>query len=253
MKPTPADHTKLACVVYFALHVAVSLGGRVFGLDPQQMFWNPSAGLALALLTLLGPGFFPVVLVANLLTVFVAPEVPLWGLKLLLPAVFTINYTGMAWCIRRLVGPMPLLRNFRETLLLTLATGAAPVVASIGGAWLLQSGGLVLPDRFLPVAVRWWISDENGILTVVPGIMVFAAPIIRGKHGPRFRQWGPRRWVEIVAQVVALPACLWLVFSTSWLLEYHAFYLCFLPLIWICLKHGLPGAALATFGMTITP
>jgi PAS domain S-box-containing protein len=252
MKPTPADRTTLACVIYCALHVAVCSGASLLGLDPRQVFWNPSAGLALALLTLLGPGYFPIVLAANLLTAVSALAIPLWGVKLLLPVVFTANYAGIAWCIRRLVGPMPLLRDFRETLLLTLATGAAPVVFSIASGWLLQRNGLVASGRLLHTVVHYWVSDENGILTVVPAFMAFAAPLIGGKVGPRFFQWSFRKWVEIAAQVIALPVCLWMVFSTSWLLEYHAFYLCFFPLIWICLKHGFPGAALATSGMTIT-
>ncbi len=252
MKPAPADRTNLACAIYCVLHVATCLVASFLEFDPRQFFWNPSSGLALALLTLLGPRFFPVVLAANLLTGFVAPVFPVWWLKLLMPVVFTANYAGIAWCIRRLVGPVPLLRNFRDTLLLTLATGAAPVLPSIVCGWLLQLGGLVAPGQSLPLTVRWWISDENGILTIVPVIMVFAAPMVRGKSAPSFRQWAPRRWAEIAAQVVALPACMWIVFSTSCLLDYHAFYLCFLPLIWICLKHGLPGAALATSGMTLT-
>jgi PAS domain S-box-containing protein len=234
------------------LHIAACSAASLSGLSPQQLFWNPSAGLALALLTLLGPGFFPVVLGANLVTAFTASAVHVLWLRLLLPMVFTVNYSGIAWCIRRLVGPMPLLSNFHETLLLMLATCAAPVAVSIAAGRLLEIGGLIAAGRLLPVIGRWWISDENGILSIVPGIMVFAGPVIQGRSGPRVRKWSLRRWMEVAAQVVALPACVWLVFGTSWLLDYHAFYLCFLPLIWICMKHGLPGAALATAGMTIT-
>ena len=252
MKPTPAARTSLACAIYCVLHIAAHLAAGFLGLNFQQLFLNPASGLALALLTLLGPRFFPVVLAANLLTAFTVSALPTWWLKLLLPVIFTANYTGMAWCVRRLVGPMPLLRNFRETLLVMLATGAAPVAASIASGWLLQRGGVVASSRLLPLIVRWWISDENGILMVAPGFMVFAAPMILGKPAPRFLKWTTQRWAEFAAQIVALPACLWLVFSASWLLQYHAFYLCFLPLIWICLKHGFPGAALATSGMTVT-
>jgi PAS domain S-box-containing protein len=252
MKPTPATRTTLACAIYCVLHLAAHVAVGIYGLNPQQLFLNPASGLALAFLTLLGPRFFPVVLAANLLTACTATVLPVWWLNPLMAMIFTANYTGMAWCIRHLVGPMPLLRNFRETLLLTLATGAAPVAASIAGSWLLQGSGIIASDRLLPLIARWWISDENGILTVAPGFMVFAAPVICGKSVPHFLKWPLRRWAETAAQIVALPACLWLVFSTSWLLEYHAFYLCFLPLIWICLKHGLPGAALATSGMTVT-
>jgi len=106
MKPTPRPHRIRVCdLLHFECRssfIAIFLG-----FSPQQFFWNPASGLALALLTLLGPGFFPVVLAANLLTAFTASALPAWWLKLLLPVIFTANYTGMAWCVRRLVGPMP--------------------------------------------------------------------------------------------------------------------------------------------------
>jgi len=77
-------------------------------------------------------------------------------------------------------------------------------------------------------------------------------PLDSGKPAPRFSQWTWQKWAEIAAQLLALPACLWFVFSSNWLLAHHAFYLCFLPLIWICLKHGLAGATLATSALTIS-
>jgi len=252
MKHTPAVRVTLVCIVYCMLHVLTDRAASTFELSPHVAIWYLPGGLALALLTILGPRFFPVVLAADLLTAFTVSSTPLWWLKILLSVTFTANYTGMAWCIRRLVGPTPLLRDFRETLIVMLATGAAPVASAISGGWLLQINGLVAPGRLFPLIAQWWIGDESGILTVVPAIMVFVAPWIRGKPAPRFLQWTWRKWLEIAALLFALPACLWLVFSSGWLLEYHAFYLCFLPLIWICLKHGLAGATLATSGLTIS-
>jgi PAS domain S-box-containing protein len=252
MKHTPAVRVTLVCAVYCILHVLTDRAASTFELSPHVAIWYLPAGFALALLTILGPGFFPVVLAADLLTAFTVSSTPIWWLKILLSLIFTANYAGMAWCIRRLVGPMPLLRDFRETLLVMLATGAAPVASAIAGGWLLQINGLVAPGRLFTLIAQWWVGDESGILTVVPAIMVFVAPWIRGKPAPRFLQWTWRRWAEIAAQILALPACLWLVFNSGWLLEHNAFYLCFLPLIWICLKHGLAGATLATSGLTIS-
>jgi PAS domain S-box-containing protein len=56
---------------------------------------------------------------------------------------------------------------------------------------------------------------------------------------------------NVLAQASVLLLCLWLVFALEPLPRYNAFYLCFLPLIWICLRHGLPGATLATLAITM--
>ena len=155
MKPTPAVRTTLACCDL--LHPARrGTCDRRPASDSisSSSFWNPSSGLALALLTLLGPGFFPVVLAANLLTAFTGSALPFWWLKLLLPVVFTANYAGMAWGIRRLVGFVPLLRDFRDTLVFMLATGAAPVAASFVSSRLLQGAGLAAPGGLFPLVVQ---------------------------------------------------------------------------------------------------
>jgi PAS domain S-box-containing protein len=252
MKHTPAVRVTLVCVAYFILHVATHWAAAAFEISPHVAIWYLPSGFALALLTLLGPRYCPVVLAASIVSALTASTLPGWWLRILLPVLFTVNYAGMAWCIRRLVGPVPLLRNFRETLMVMLATGAAPVASAIAGCWLLQTNGLLPPGRLFPRIAQWWIGDESGILTVVPAIMVFVAPGIQGKPLPRFLQWTWRRWAEIAVQMLALPACLWLVFDSAWLLEHHAFYLCFLPLIWICLKHGIAGATLATSGLMLS-
>jgi len=252
MKLTPAARVTLVCIIYCILHVLADRVAGAFELSPHVAIWYLPSGFALALLTILGPRFFPVVLAANLLTAFAFSGLSPWWLKILLPVIFTANYAGIAWCIRRLVGPAPLLRDFRETLIVLLATAAAPVVSAIASGWVMQRNGLVAPGGFSGLIAQWWVGDESGIVTVVPAVMVLAPPWIQGRTAPRFQKRTWRRWMMIAAQVLALPACLWLVFSSGWLMEHNAVYLCFLPLVWICLKHGLTGATLATAGLTIS-
>jgi len=74
--------------------------------------------------------------------------------------------------------------------------------------------------------------------------------VVTADPRPRTHRLAGRDWSEIAAQAFALLACLWIVHRIDPLREFHAFYLTFLPLVWICLRHGLPGATLATFAIT---
>ena len=56
--------------------------------------------------------------------------------------------------------------------------------------------------------------------------------------------WSRRR-------AVGLFLTLWLVYFCDHVIPYQPLYLLFLPVIWIAVRHGLPGAALATFLMNV--
>ena len=89
MKHTPAVRVTLVCIVYCMLHVLTDRAASTFELSPHVAIWYLPGGLALALLTILGPRFFPVVLAADLLTAFTVSSTPLWWLKILLSVTFT--------------------------------------------------------------------------------------------------------------------------------------------------------------------
>jgi PAS domain S-box-containing protein len=252
MKHLPVSRIALACGIYFLLHCAADRAACAFQISPYVSIWYPPAGLALALLTLLGPRYFPVVLAARLATAFTVSAVPQWWLKVALAVLMTANYGGVAWLVRRLVGPAPRLRDFREARRLLVLTVLAPLAAVAAGTWLLQLGGLVDPGQTLRILVQWWLGDEGGILAVTPAVIVFVAPWLRGErlHFLHHRT-SLREWLAIGAETTALLGFIVLLYGSAWLREHHAFFLCFLPLTWICMRHGLPGAVLATLGMTI--
>ena len=64
------------------LHCAADRAACAFQISPYVSIWYPPAGLALALLTLLGPRYVPVVLAARLATAFTVSAVPQWWLKM---------------------------------------------------------------------------------------------------------------------------------------------------------------------------
>jgi PAS domain S-box-containing protein len=55
--------------------------------------------------------------------------------------------------------------------------------------------------------------------------------------------------VEKIAQAVAVGLTLWIVFRWNLAVSYELFYLFFLPVIWIAVRSGLPGAATAVLAL----
>jgi two-component system, cell cycle sensor histidine kinase and response regulator CckA len=238
------------CAAYVVLLIATELLAKLFETTLGPTVWHTPAGLALALLTLLGLRYAPVVLGASLLSSFAFHPQTVWWVQVLLPVLITANHSGVAWLARRWYGPVPVPRNAREAAGLALLTFAAPIPLALVGTGFLQAGGIVAPGLGWSTMFHWWLGAESGILTMVPLIMVNVAPWLLPDPRPRTHQLAGRDWSEIAAQAFALLACLWIVYRIDPLREFHAFYLTFLPLVWICLRRGLPGATLATFAIT---
>ncbi|MFT3830335.1 MAG: ATP-binding protein [Opitutaceae bacterium] len=242
----------LVGIAYFGLHLAAHLSARFFEIGPGVSLWYAPAGLALAVLILLGPRFAPVVLAANITGAWISKDFDASWSIFLFPALITANYTAAATLARRWCAPSLLPRSPRDSLVLIAGTVLAPagiaLVGTVAAGWLLP----VPAQDFLRVAAQWWLGDASGLLTVVPPVLVFVGPWMRGERPlSGTADFRPRRPLLVAAQTFALAASLWLVFGTEALPRTLTFYLCLLPLVWICLQHGLPGATLATLALTM--
>src|SRR5262252_10505303 len=92
-----------ASISYVALYLALdrlSFIGALHGIGITP--WNPTAGLAMALLIIKGPGYAPLVLAAELLSGATLPIVPLPTVPIFLGSlVVTAGYTGSAVILRQ--------------------------------------------------------------------------------------------------------------------------------------------------------
>ena len=242
-----------ACAIFVVLRVAAHFSASWFEVSQGISIWYPPCGLSLALLVLLGPRYAPVVFAANLASVWLFPDFHVWWVPLTLAVLTTANYAAAAWLTRRYLGTTLLPGDTRGTLLFTLIIILAPATAALGGNAVMLAQALTTPEHFWFSTLNWWVGDVSGLLTVVPAIMVFAAPWLHGKPSARFAHESKHRAIGTsVLQGVLLLGCLLLVFVYEPFGRYKPFYLCFLPLIWICFYHGLVGATLATLAITMT-
>lgn len=248
-----SHQTRQMCIgAYVVLHFLTTYTASWFEVMPGISIWYAPCGLAMTLLFLLGPSYWPAVLAANLATAYLGHGLAEWWAPLLFPSLITLNYCLFALLLRRFFKaallPDTLRRAAYFIVLMLLAPASMALFGSIA-ARLVAGLGM---DGLWTAVLRWWVGDFCGILTVFPVAVVFVAPFL-SKDSPAW--WVPsgvrRPCLLISAQAATLFSCLALAFVIEPLRQYNAFYLCFLPLTWIALVHGLPGATLATLSVTI--
>lgn len=209
--------------------------------------WSPQAGLTLAFLGIAGPAFAPVTaaaaLIAEVLVRATPPSVPSLVAACIAAVAIAAGYgcAGLALRRRRLLVPPEAPGS--AAALIAIATVTALVVACVYVAVFLTAG--LLPASAAPGAVaRYWVGDLNGMLTVTP--LLLALPGWRaGLVAVR------QRHREVALQAVVVLACIALVFALRATGELRFFYPLFVPVIWIAVRWGVPGAMLATCAIQI--
>ncbi len=200
--------------------------------------WNPPAGLYVALL-LLAPRL-------AVLQVFVAltlGDIIVRGGPAPLPLLAVANllitaiYAGGAWLLREKAQLHPALDRLNDLVALIIAVPITAVPAALAFAVPYAVVG-VIPWAALPdVTIQYWVGDVIGILAVTPALLVFVHRT--GSAGPRTSR------LETVLQASAMAGALLATFSPLVPEPSKLFYLLFLPVIWIAMRRGLPGAATA--------
>jgi signal transduction histidine kinase len=230
---------KLILLIYVVGYVLLDWASYIHPVPTLAITpWNPQPALSLALLFRYGIKRWPALLVASWLAEVLVRgglEAPLATLGS--AAILTAGYTAIAWS---LLGPLqfdPNLTRLRDLawLFAGVVMGALAIATIYVGAHVLQGQvwGEDLPDHVL----RMWIGDVNGIMVLAPLLLTL-------------RDWPPRAaWrlpcVEVWFQAASLALALWVIFGIEITDRFKVFYLLFLPVTWIAMRHGLRGAALA--------
>lgn len=220
---------------YFALYLLLDWVSFIYPLPAFDVTpWNPPPGASLALLLVFGLRFLPLVFGA-----IWSGEVLFHGSAALAPAtlasvlVLTLGYGTLAALLQRLDAG-----NIRDQgSLFRFIVLVAATVAAIGAAFLATATAFshTHPLGAEAALVRFWIGDFIGILVTTPLLLTLL----------HRQDWRFLPSSEFLLQMLAIALSLGLVFSLPRGDESQAFYILFLPLIWVSLRHGLEGAVAA--------
>lgn len=208
--------------------------------------WNPPAGLYMAFLLWTGARGLPWVFLTLIAADVVVRGHPASPASLLLSNLLIVaGYGGAAYFLRHRAAIDLALPRVRDAAWLTgVAFLVAAVVApAFIGVFVLDGA---LPAADWPIlAFQYWLGDAIGVAVVTPFLLLLRPPSTGPDAGPVWRMPA----LPSPAQAAAIAAALLAVFLPVGNGQFNQFYLLFLPLVWVAVSRGLPGAALATLAI----
>jgi len=215
-------------------------------------------GLTLTILLCGGLRYLPLIFVSTLVAALVNYHRPLisWAG---IPGS-TIIYSAYIAGVAILTGPWRIdlkLGNLRDVgRFVLIFLGAAILSAPIGMLTLLGDGVVHRSDA-LKTTLDWLASDAVSIVVFTPFLLLHVAPRVSrwltSETGVQpvleRRPISALGILEMAAQAGIFLAAVWLVFGWAAAMPYQPLYLFFVPVVWLAVRHGLPGATLATFAI----
>ncbi len=207
--------------------------------------WNPGLGAMVALMILSGVRYAIVLFAGVLIAEFVVLRSSLnWPIVFGIAAIISGGYGAVAFVARKNLRLDVGLNRLRDVLgLLAVGMAGAAIVALILSLLLLADDQLELAD-VLVTAGPLLVGDAIGIAVMTPLILRLAL-----RRSPSALQQLARLAPELALYLLVVAAVLWVIVGAEPASGFKFFYLLFLPVVVIAVRHGLDGACM---GLAIT-
>jgi len=223
--------------------------------------WYLPVGLSLALLMCAGMRSVPLIFLCSLIAAVMNYHRPVFSWCGIPGAIGVyLGYVGTAILLRgrwRIDLRHGTLSDVARYLVVCLG---GSIVSTVVGVLTLFEDGRIPRSEILPAAAEWWVSDSLAIVAFAPFIVVYVAPVFgcwlkSGKGAcllPVLQsQISAKELLELAAQSGFAIFAIWFVFGYAPAIPYQPLYLLFIPVIWVAVRRGLPGAVLTTFAISI--
>lgn len=222
--------------------------------------WYPAVGLAMAIMLGVSPWYalpacFSIALAGRIIY---AQPVLSFG---------TLDAAGIAGCYGAasivLRGPLQIdlgLRRRRDVVRYVLVSGVAAASATIIGVACLIADHDIAWHECRSAAIVWFLGDAIGLVGIAPFFLVHILPHVRKWLWPASFAVQPTiarsdreklsfgALAEACAQGLAIVAVCWAMFGVDDG-RYGHFYTCFIPIIWIAMRHGVQRAVTALLAL----
>jgi two-component system sensor kinase FixL len=207
--------------------------------------WSPDDGLSLALL-IENVAFAPFVfLAAVLVDLSIAGLHRSLGVTLAAELSLTLTYVGLAFVLKNTLKFD--IRQFRlpdvVAFLLLVPVGAA--LSAFIYCGVLYLGGGLSSDKVFVAMIHCWIGEALGIVTVIP------ATTAAFMYSPPSWRWSGYKLFTVFIFVLGIGLGFAALVGVGDKL-YYLFNLLFLPVIWVAMREGYAGVALALVTIQLT-
>jgi diguanylate cyclase (GGDEF)-like protein/PAS domain S-box-containing protein len=229
--------------------------------------WYPATGLILALMLGVSPWYAPLAVFAGVLAGALIYHQP-WLSKgeTIAPLASVACYAAAAYVLR---GPMridPGLRRRRDVMRYVTVSLVAAAGSTAAGVLSLVADHTITWGQYWSSALSWFMGDAIALLGFAPFLLVHILPWVRRKvemSEPEDRAPGVEkktkatsvhfgRLTEALGQLTAIIGMLWVMFGGP-VERLQLYYLAFVPVIWIAMRHGIKravtGLLLLNFGI----
>jgi two-component system, LuxR family, sensor kinase FixL len=227
----------LLSFVFVALYVLLDSLSFVHDLQHTEISpWGPNIALLVAAAMFFGPRVAPLTIVAPGISEIVLRDANPFGLAAIGAMVcIGITYTITGILLRRLQS------NYSHPTIgwlaiLSIVIAIAALMDSVLYSGVLTLSGDLSAGSYLTAVRIDWVGDMNGIIILLPMILILRA----GEPG----KWSEARanvWL-LALQAAGLCGVFWITFRDAWVTpgvsSQPPFYLLFLPIIWIALRWG---------------
>ncbi len=254
-------------VLFVLLYLLLNRPEIIFFSRVGFVAWYPAIGLSMALMLGVNPRYAVLVCLSDALAgTFVYAE-PVWSFSNTLDAVgIGACYGAAAYLLR---GPLQIdlgLRRRQDVVRYVLVSVTAAAVATIIGVACLLADRSIGWSEYKASALSWFLGDAVGLVGIAPFLLVHVFPHVRNwlsEESPQSRPVNARApattltlgaFTEAFGQIVAMLAVLLVMFGTT-NGRYDHFYLSFIPIIWIAMRHGVrrvvTGLLALNFGIVV--
>jgi two-component system, LuxR family, sensor kinase FixL len=234
-------------IAFLAIYVTLNVLTEWHEFDRLGItLWSPDNGLSLALLTE-SAAFAPFVFVGAVLSdVFIAGVQHGFYLTVTAEFLLTITYIGLAFVLRDKLKFNVRQNRLPDVVAFLIFIPVGAVFSSLVYCGVLYLGGALSVNMLFVATRHFWIGDTLGMITIIP--VVTSVFVFLSK--PRWRLSG---YTLSTLCVFAVGTCLgFAVLIGVGDKLYYLFYLLFFPIIWVAIREGYAGAALALAAVQLT-
>ncbi|HET9652379.1 MAG TPA: ATP-binding protein [Usitatibacter sp.] len=221
-------------------YVALDWASYIYPLGPFYITpWNPQPALAVVLVMLGGAANFPAVLAGIFLADLLVRGAPGgYAMCALAAVVLAAGYTLIGYVLRRFAGDHAL-RRLHDLAVFSVVAVAGTAIVGLAYMGLLEAAGQLGAANFLRGWVRFWVGDLVGMVVTAP--LLLAAADAQRRETLLTMARSPEAWL----QLASMAGLVWMMFAVYHENAARLFYLLFIPLIWMSLRWGMPGAIVA--------